>query len=208
MTSFWFFFFPERVILCSDLPFTSVRVLYINLAGSKLSPYFLLLFIKQRFNSFLCPKSQVLSYISLQYLSRFILCTNPHLPLFSLLSWCLDTTHTYGKIVPLLVQVHRRPAQHDLKRLEIIPSSIYLAITFLLATTIWGKLSLSQTIMWLASVCTLGILLKKRLVYRVVIFFCFVIILATFYVHYLYMQSNSWDLWLTPESHHTRWCKI
>lgn len=81
------FFFPKRVILCSDLPFTSVGVLYINLAGSKLSPYFFLLFIRQRFNSFLCPKSQVLSYSSVQYLSRFIPRTNPHLPLFPLLSW-------------------------------------------------------------------------------------------------------------------------
>ena len=157
----------KDVILCSDLPFTSVGALYINLAGSELSPYFMLLlmFTRQGFNSFLCLKSQVPSYSSVHYLSSFIPWTNPHLPLLPLLSWCLDSIHTHDKTVRLLAQVHQRPAQSDPKRLEMVPSSVCLAITFLLGALLPGKLSLTQTLLWLASVCRLGIPLKTRLSY-------------------------------------------
>lgn len=159
-------FFPKHVILCSDLPFTSVGVLYINLAGTELSPYFLsLLFLRQGFNSFLRLKCQVPSCSSVQYLSSFIPWTNPHLPLLPLLSSYLDTTYTHGKTVPLLAQVHRRRAWRHLKSLEVIPSSVCLAITFLSAASLPGRLSLSWTLVWLASVCRLGIPLKTRLSY-------------------------------------------
>lgn len=189
-----------RYLLCNDLSliFFSPQVHYsvlrlaIRISGSSvhksgrkwaLPLLFVIVVHQTRFQLF------SLSQITSPFLQlRFIPGTNPHLPLFPLLSWCLDTTHTYDKIVPSLVQVHWRPAQCDLKRLEIIPSSICLAITFLLATSIWGKLSLSQTLMWLTSVCTLGTLLKKRLLYSVVIhlfLFCDAIshILCTLFMH-------------------------
>lgn len=165
MNYFWVFP-PKHVILCSDPPFTSVGVLYINLAGAELSPYFLsLLFLRQGFNSFLRLKSQVPSCSSVQCLSSFIPWANPHLPLLPLLSWYLDTTYTHGKTVPLLAQPHRRWARRDLKSLEVIPSSVCLAITFLSAASLPGRLSLSQTLVRLASVCRLGISFRTRLSY-------------------------------------------
>lgn len=69
-------FFSLAFYFFLRLPFTSVGVLYINLAGYELSPYFL---SKIRLHFFFCLKSQVPSYSLVQFLSSLIPWSNPQL---------------------------------------------------------------------------------------------------------------------------------